>query len=170
VSLRCRFKPATEGTDSDSKYLTGLDSSLEVDVSLCMVCDEEVISAGTNNTCSIGTSPVRKLDSSEKVDICEKVGLPGKPGRTVIRKVNPVHLSRFELEGLKAVVEWLEGLPVGKRNVPKDLPEPDALLNDVRVSRISLFDSDDVDINIDSTIWTTVVILEIARSKVCCLP
>jgi len=134
-----------------------------------MVCDEEVISAGTNNTCSIGTSPVRKLDSSEKVDICEKVGLPGKPGRTVIRKVNPVRLSRFELEGLKAVVEWLEGLPVGKRNVPKDLPEPDALLNDVRVSRISLFDSDDVDINIDSTIWTTVVILEIARSKVCCL-
>lgn len=137
ASLCCSFKSATECTDVDSKYPSVPDCSVELDMSLSLVCDEEVISTVTDNRLIVGASPARKPDSDEKVKRAS-VGLTGKSERTVTRKVKPVHLSRFELEGLKAVVEWLESLPVGKRNVPKDLPEPDVLLSDVRVSHFVL--------------------------------
>jgi len=150
LSLCCSSKPATECSDLDAKYSAILDRRVEVDLSLCMVCDEEVVAVDSNSIHSITTPPAQKLDSSEKTKR-EIAGMNGKPSRTVIRKVEPVHLSRFELEGLSAVAEWLESLPVGKRNVPKDLPEPDVLLNDVQVSRISLFALDNIDI--DGFVW-----------------
>jgi len=136
VSFCCSSKPASECSDLDAKYSTLLDRRLEVDLSLCMVCDEEIVAIDSSNRHTVSTPPARKLDSGENVKR-EIVGLNRKPGATITRKVQPVHLSQFEMEGLKAVVDWLESLPVGKRNVPKDLPEPDVLLNDVRVSGTS---------------------------------
>jgi len=127
--------------------MTGPQSSVEVDLSLSLVCDEEEISTDTTTRHCVSASSARKLDSEDRIRR-ESVGLTG---RTAIRKVKPVHLSRFELEGLTAVAEWLKSLPAGKRNVPKDLPAPDVLLDDVEVSTTSL-DS----INTDRSMWITV--------------
>jgi len=85
--------------------------------------EEEIISAETNTKQS--SSPV-KIASQD----LEK---PLSVRRIVVRKVETVQLSRFELDGLEAMVKWLQGLPVGKRNVPKDILEPDELLTDARV-------------------------------------
>ena len=122
---------------SDSKYSSGD----EVGVSLNMVCDEEVISTDTNSRQCFSALQALKPDTADKVK-CQDSGLAEKHlqvRRTSNHKVKTVYLSRFELEGLDAVVKWLEGLPVGKRNVPKDIPEPDVLLSDMRVCRILLF-------------------------------
>ena len=48
-----------------------------------------------------------------------------------------IHLTPFEMRGLALIVEWLESLPLHKRNVPKDIPDPDALIKDFKVSRAS---------------------------------
>lgn len=123
---------------SDSKCLAEPDNGNEDGLSLNMVCDEEVISTDSNNKHGFSALQALKPDAQGKMK-CRHGALVEKPlqgGRTSRRKVETVYLSRFELEGLDAVVKWLEGLPVGKRNVPKDIPEPDVLLRDVQVCRI----------------------------------
>jgi len=130
ISLCCSAKPATGCTDSDLKYTAEPDDGVDDGLSLSMVCDEEVILTDTNSKHYISMSATSKLCSEEKPKFVDV----GRVGRNSIRKVKTVYLSRFELEGLEAVVSWLEGLPLGKRNVPKDIPEPDILLRDVRVS------------------------------------
>lgn len=124
--------------DSDSKFLpVPPDSGGDDGLSLSMVCDEEVISTDTDSKHCVSVAHAPKPASEEKIR-CQAVGVTGKSlrvGRTSSRPVRTVYLSRFELEGLDAVAKWLEGLPVGKRNVPKDIPDPDVLLSDMRVSR-----------------------------------
>ena len=46
------------------------------------------------------------------------------------------HLTKYELDGLAVIINWLEGLAPNKKRVPADIPEPDALLRDARVSRL----------------------------------
>jgi len=135
LSLCCSVKPPVECPNPESKRLAGLDPDVDEGLSLSMVCDEEVVSAESPNKHSLIIPPSPKQDVENKTKARDM-------GRTGIRKVRTVYLSRFELEGLKAVVDWLEGLPVGKRSVPKDLPDPDVLLKDVKVSRISLDNND----------------------------
>jgi len=135
----CSIKPSKEDINSDNKYLTGLqDSNVDDGLSLSMVCDEEVISADVNSKHYVGAMSAPKRSHDENIKSLD-VGLTKKPiviGTATSHTVKTVCLSQFELEGLTAVLEWLESLPVGRRNVPKDIPEPDALLSDVRVSRI----------------------------------
>jgi len=136
--LCCSVKPASGSIVSDSKCLAVPDNGNEDGLYLNMVCDEEVISTDTNNKHCFSALQALKPDSEGKIK-CRDGALAEKPlqgGRTSRRKVETVYLSRFELEGLDAVLKWLEGLPVGKRNVPKDIPEPDVLLSDMRVCRI----------------------------------
>ena len=44
-----------------------------------------------------------------------------------------VHLTSFEVTGLKAVIMWLSRLPPHKRHVPELITHPDALLNDAKI-------------------------------------
>ncbi len=43
------------------------------------------------------------------------------------------HLTEFELNGLKALVEKLESLPETKKCIPEGIEDPQALLDDVKV-------------------------------------
>ena len=43
-----------------------------------------------------------------------------------------VHLSPFELHGLKSIVMYLHSLPSTKKNVPELMKDPVALIHDVR--------------------------------------
>ncbi|XP_033747428.1 lysine-specific demethylase 2A-like [Pecten maximus] len=43
-----------------------------------------------------------------------------------------VHLTRWELQGLRTLIEWLEGLAPSKKGVPKELLEPDILLEEAK--------------------------------------
>jgi hypothetical protein len=45
-----------------------------------------------------------------------------------------IHLCQSELAGLNKMVSFLEGLPVTDRHVPHDIPAPDELLHDAKVS------------------------------------
>ena len=45
------------------------------------------------------------------------------------------HLTKYELEGLAVIIQWLEELPPNKKRVPADIPDPDGLLRDAKVSR-----------------------------------
>lgn len=44
-----------------------------------------------------------------------------------------MHLTKYELEGLRFLVHWLEQLPPTKKLVPKDITEPEQLLKDIKV-------------------------------------
>ncbi|XP_064619317.1 lysine-specific demethylase 2B-like isoform X2 [Lineus longissimus] len=44
----------------------------------------------------------------------------------------PKYLSKYEVAGLKALVQWLHDLPPNKKCIPKDIPDPIGLLRDVR--------------------------------------
>lgn len=44
-----------------------------------------------------------------------------------------VHLTPYEITGLKTIVQWLDDLPKAKRCVPKDIMDPVALLEDAKV-------------------------------------
>ena len=47
---------------------------------------------------------------------------------------NKVHLTKYELEGLRKIISFLENLAVTKKFVPKDIMDPDGLLADSKVS------------------------------------
>lgn len=51
------------------------------------------------------------------------------------RKDRQVHLTHFELEGLRCLVDKLESLPLHKKCVPTGIEDEDALIADVKVSR-----------------------------------
>ena len=48
-----------------------------------------------------------------------------------------MHMTRYELDGLAMIADWLQSLPINKRIVPRDVPNPDALIMDLRVSKMS---------------------------------
>jgi hypothetical protein len=50
------------------------------------------------------------------------------------REHKNVHLTKWEIKGLKNLIEWLEDLAPAKRGVPKDIIDPEALLRDAKVS------------------------------------
>lgn len=50
------------------------------------------------------------------------------------REYKNVHLTKWEIKGLKKLIEWLEDLAPTKRGVPKDIIDPEALLRDAKVS------------------------------------
>jgi hypothetical protein len=62
----------------------------------------------------------QKKSSSRMSEICSKMA--------------NVMLTKYEIEGLRAVVKWLKSLPTTKKGVPKDIPNPDQLLKDAQVS------------------------------------
>ncbi|OWF40995.1 lysine-specific demethylase 2A-like [Mizuhopecten yessoensis] len=43
-----------------------------------------------------------------------------------------IHLTKWELQGLRTLVEWLEGLAPTKKGVPKELLEPESLLEEAK--------------------------------------
>lgn len=49
------------------------------------------------------------------------------------RKSRKVHLTQFELEGLRCLVDKLESLPLHKKCVPTGIEDEDALIADVKV-------------------------------------
>lgn len=49
------------------------------------------------------------------------------------RKDRQVHLTHFELEGLRCLVDKLESLPLHKKCVPTGIEDEDALIADVKV-------------------------------------
>lgn len=51
------------------------------------------------------------------------------------RKNRRVHLTQFELEGLRCLVDKLESLPLHKKCVPTGIEDEDALIADVKVCR-----------------------------------
>lgn len=75
-----------------------------------------------------------KFENEDKENSAEedakKEGAPGK-----------VHLTKWELEGLQKLVEHLESLPPTKRNPPKDLMDPNALLKDFKVGLLGALQS-----------------------------
>jgi len=51
------------------------------------------------------------------------------------------NMLAYELEGLEAIVSWLNSLSVNRKCVPKDIPDPDQLLADTMVRQQStIFD------------------------------
>lgn len=54
-------------------------------------------------------------------------------GQCSPRKDRPVHLTHFELEGLRCLVDKLESLPLHKKCVPTGIEDEDALIADVKV-------------------------------------
>lgn len=50
------------------------------------------------------------------------------------QKDRQVHLTHFELEGLRCLVDKLESLPLHKKCVPTGIEDEDALIADVKVS------------------------------------
>jgi hypothetical protein len=66
-----------------------------------------------------------KKSSSSMSEICSKMA--------------NVMLTKYEREGLRAIVKWLESLPANKKGLPKDIPDPDLLLRDTRVSYLCCF-------------------------------
>lgn len=57
----------------------------------------------------------------------------------ISKKMGNVMLTKYEREGLQAIVKWLESLPANKKGIPKDIHDPDLLLRDTRVSYWSTF-------------------------------
>nr|XP_006136441.1 lysine-specific demethylase 2A-like isoform X2 [Pelodiscus sinensis] len=56
-------------------------------------------------------------------------------------KYRKVHLTQFELEGLRCLVDKLESLPLHKKCVPTGIEDEDALIADVKVCRSSSAES-----------------------------
>ena len=49
------------------------------------------------------------------------------------------YLSKWELQGLHRMINWLESLPVSKKGVPRDMLDPEAVLNDMKVHTYATF-------------------------------
>ncbi|XP_069134817.1 lysine-specific demethylase 2B-like isoform X1 [Argopecten irradians] len=70
-------------------------------------------------------SGISKMEVAS-ADVSESSGMSGsKPHKWV-------HLTKWELKGLHALIEWLEGLAPSKKGVPKELLEPDVLLEEAK--------------------------------------
>ena len=63
-------------------------------------------------------------------------GTPGSAAAAtpVMGKKPWTHLTQWELKGLRTLVKWLEEVQPNKRSVPKDIPDPDGLIRDIKVS------------------------------------
>lgn len=75
-------------------------------------------------------------ESSNSLDLkaVEKTETPKVPYKSPVkRKTKYVHLTKYELEGLIEVVAWVESLPASKKGIPKDLIDPDTVINEVKV-------------------------------------
>ncbi|XP_054710519.1 lysine-specific demethylase 2A-like [Uloborus diversus] len=58
--------------------------------------------------------------------------IPTENGHKNLSKEH-IHITRLELNGLKAILKWLYGLPPAKKAVPNYIRDPDGLLEDLKV-------------------------------------
>lgn len=47
------------------------------------------------------------------------------------------HLTKHELKGLHELIKWIEDLPANKKGVPKDLVDPEAVLREAKVPKLT---------------------------------
>ncbi|XP_063396735.1 lysine-specific demethylase 2A-like isoform X2 [Mytilus trossulus] len=52
--------------------------------------------------------------------------------RRTKRERKNVHLTKWEIKGLKKMIEWLEDLPPSKKGIPKDLIDPEGVLREAK--------------------------------------
>lgn len=76
------------------------------------------------------TSKANKLKMNEDSNSSGSIDMVRRPKR----EHKNVHLTKWEIKGLKNLIEWLEDLAPAKRGVPKDIIDPEALLRDAKVS------------------------------------
>ena len=58
------------------------------------------------------------------------------PYRSPVKKTKKhVHLTKYELEGLIEVANWVDSLPSSKKAMPRDLIEGQNMLKEIRVWR-----------------------------------
>ena len=56
----------------------------------------------------------------------------GEDGNAIVVPKEHTHLTQAELHGIKFIIMYLHNLPVSKKNVPVMLPDPIAVVKDVR--------------------------------------
>ena len=84
-------------------------------------------------------SSTESINSTDgKAEKPEKLKVPYKS--PVKKKMKYVHLTKWELEGLREIVGWVESLPVSKKGIPKDLIDPEAVVAEVKVWEIIIHD------------------------------
>uniref|UniRef100_A0A9J8CPT1 Lysine-specific demethylase 2B n=1 Tax=Cyprinus carpio carpio TaxID=630221 RepID=A0A9J8CPT1_CYPCA len=99
---------------------------------LCMREDTDVCVGISKNKIKTFKSPADDSEDSFKSLPSECPKTPsGSPGMEHSGKWT--HLTEFEINGLKALVEKLESLPETKKCVPEGIEDPQALLDDVKV-------------------------------------
>lgn len=79
-----------------------------------------------------GLKKTPSIDSSDSSRGSQN-GQAWEPSGGSPRKSRKVHLTQFELEGLRCLVDKLESLPLHKKCVPTGIEDEDALIADVKV-------------------------------------
>ncbi|XP_009072002.1 PREDICTED: lysine-specific demethylase 2B [Acanthisitta chloris] len=79
-----------------------------------------------------GLKKTPSMDSSDSSRGSQN-GQAWEPSGGSPRKNRKVHLTQFELEGLRCLVDKLESLPLHKKCVPTGIEDEDALIADVKV-------------------------------------
>ncbi|GAB6031109.1 hypothetical protein CHUAL_007917 [Chamberlinius hualienensis] len=105
-----------------------------------------------NNGCKSESSGESEGESPNKDNLLDSEYISSTPtsehstqenaaGETVVindgeskgKSEDHIHLTPFEISGIKAIVRWLAQLPISKRNVPDMIKDPGALLRDVKL-------------------------------------
>jgi F-box/leucine-rich repeat protein 10/11 len=77
-----------------------------------------------------------RLEKGENIDpnkeFMKMARLGGAAGGSSAGRVSNVHISPLELNGIKYAVMYLHYLPASKKNVPLMLPDPIAVIKDIR--------------------------------------
>ena len=73
-----------------------------------------------------------RLEKGDHVDPNQEVFKLGEEGNAIVVPKEHVHLTQAELHGIKFIIMFLHGLPASKKNVPVMLPDPIAVVKDVR--------------------------------------
>lgn len=83
--------------------------------------------------CLTGKSHLTLTDDGHSIDTEHQTRDSLLSSSTSKSKVPHIHLTSFELNGLKAIIMWLSRLTGNKRSVPDLIKKPEALLNDAKL-------------------------------------
>ncbi|XP_052799736.1 lysine-specific demethylase 2A-like [Mya arenaria] len=98
--------------------------------------DDSTASGPTRSPGQSGNPLLSRNSSSESCNSNDMKLSEEKPkgpySSPVKRTKKHVHLTKYELEGLTEVANWVDNLPPSKRGIPKDLIDPGTILKEIR--------------------------------------
>ena len=136
IDQSSKVKSASDDENSNSQRIR---SPRKSSSDSCSSADTEIYEKGEESTSTGGVASEKgdNKPNGKKVKNEDVSKEDNSWSRRISKRENKTYyLTRWELDGLEKLIQWIEDLPVNKKGIPRDMIDAEQVLLDMKVRMI----------------------------------